>query len=581
MVWSLGLRLAATVAPVALVAALMVGSASAVEGAVTSATDTASVGAWGPVHVVAGIARLNRSWDGGATTSAISCPTTSWCGAGGTYVDATRHVQAFVVRGGEDATGTAIEVPGLGSLNQGDATLASLSCGAPGDCAAGGSFEGPSQTVVAWLDTEHNGTWGVATTVAESPTGLGAAVTGISCTSATRCTAVGQGQDGTPFVVDEVAGTWTEATAVPGLGALGTAGALTSVSCSVPGDCAAAGWVGTTTSDSNFEVGQIFVVEEAAGTWGDAFEPSGVKALNVGDSVTDPVVSCGAVGSCAIAGTYTDARAAAQVFVASATHGVWSAGEELPGSRSLNGGGWATLAGLSCRGAECTLAAQMADHAGPNSLYVSAPVLSWERAGTWSTAQRLPGEPILSVAIIAGLACWAGGYCTVIGHTSPLTAHSHGIVFTAAQLHGTWVPARPVATTSAFDRLALQSAEVQSLACSGPSVCLAGGLERAVAKQDQEAFLLAETPVPVVTHLSRPSGPSMGGTSVIIYGRHLDATTSVAFGSTPARRFEVLDPDAVRAVAPAGRGAVEVLVTTPGGTSAQLGAARFRYLTSR
>jgi hypothetical protein len=49
--------------------------------------------------------------------------------------------------------GTAIEVPGLGSLNQGGlAQLASVSCGAAGTCAAVGSYtdgSGHTQAFVA------------------------------------------------------------------------------------------------------------------------------------------------------------------------------------------------------------------------------------------------------------------------------------------------------------------------------------------------------------------------------------------------------------------------------------------------
>jgi hypothetical protein len=36
--------------------------------------------------------------------------------------------------------GRAIEVPGLGALNKGDGWVSSVSCAAPGNCAAGGGY---------------------------------------------------------------------------------------------------------------------------------------------------------------------------------------------------------------------------------------------------------------------------------------------------------------------------------------------------------------------------------------------------------------------------------------------------------
>jgi hypothetical protein len=47
---------------------------------------------------------------------------------------------------------TAIEVPGLGSLNKGgDAQLASVSCGSAGNCAAGGSYKDGSGHLQAFV----------------------------------------------------------------------------------------------------------------------------------------------------------------------------------------------------------------------------------------------------------------------------------------------------------------------------------------------------------------------------------------------------------------------------------------------
>src|SRR6266568_5172111 len=59
--------------------------------------------------------------------------------------------------------GTAIEVPGLASLNQGgQAEVRSVSCGAAGNCAAAGGYLDGSFRYQVFVASETNGTWGNA-----------------------------------------------------------------------------------------------------------------------------------------------------------------------------------------------------------------------------------------------------------------------------------------------------------------------------------------------------------------------------------------------------------------------------------
>ena len=63
------------------------------------------------------------------------------CSAGGSYVDSSGNTQAFVVSETNGTWGTAEEVPGTAALNQGEiAGILSLSCGAAGNCSAGGVY---------------------------------------------------------------------------------------------------------------------------------------------------------------------------------------------------------------------------------------------------------------------------------------------------------------------------------------------------------------------------------------------------------------------------------------------------------
>jgi hypothetical protein len=81
---------------------------------------------------------------------------------------------------------------------------------------------------------------------------------------------------------------------------------------------------------------------------------------------------------------------------------------------------------------------------------------------------------------------------------------------------------------------------------------------------------------PTVSSVSPPSGPV--GTSVTITGTDLATTSAVSFGGIAAT-FSVVDATHVSATAPThAAGAVDVTVTTSGGTSAATGADLFTYL---
>lgn len=84
----------------------------------------------------------------------------------------------------------------------------------------------------------------------------------------------------------------------------------------------------------------------------------------------------------------------------------------------------------------------------------------------------------------------------------------------------------------------------------------------------EAAFNAEVQPAPVVTALGTTSGPTSGGTSVLIAGTDLENTTGVSFGSTPAS-FTPSSEGSVLATSPpsASAGAVGVTVTTLAGSS--------------
>jgi hypothetical protein len=86
-------------------------------------------------------------------------------------------------------------------------------------------------------------------------------------------------------------------------------------------------------------------------------------------------------------------------------------------------------------------------------------------------------------------------------------------------------------------------------------------------------------PAPTVATVSPSSGPTTGGTTVNITGTNLTGATSVMFGSTAATAFTVNQDGSITATSPASQGgAVNVTVTTAGGTSATNSGDQYTYV---
>jgi len=84
---------------------------------------------------------------------------------------------------------------------------------------------------------------------------------------------------------------------------------------------------------------------------------------------------------------------------------------------------------------------------------------------------------------------------------------------------------------------------------------------------------------PTVTAISPASGPTGGGTAVAITGSNFTGVTAVTFGATPAASFTFNSATSITATSPGGSaGAVDIRVTTGGGTSAISVGDQFTYV---
>ena len=87
------------------------------------------------------------------------------------------------------------------------------------------------------------------------------------------------------------------------------------------------------------------------------------------------------------------------------------------------------------------------------------------------------------------------------------------------------------------------------------------------------------TPAPTVTSVSPDSGFPTGGQTVVITGTDFTGATSVTFGGDPATSFIIDSATQITAVSPARAvGPADIVVTTPGGSSANTVADDFAYV---
>jgi hypothetical protein len=324
---------------------------------------------------VPGIGSLNRGGDAGI--SSMSCTSVGDCAAGGYYTDGSGNQQAFVVSERDGIWRPAIEVPGTGRLNKGgNAQVGSMSCTSAGDCAAGGWYTDGSDHQQAFVASERRGQWRPAIEVPGTGTlnkGGYARVDSVSCASSSNCAAGGSYRDGSgnrqAFIAVTWHGTWHTAIEVPRTGALNGGGDAEVFEVSCPS-------VGNCVAggwymDSS-AAHQAFVADESNSTWHTAIELPGTGRLNRDGAAWVGSVSCVSAGNCAAGGAYMDGSGNQQAFVASERHGAWRMATEVPGVGALNEGGDAEVNSVSCASAgRCAANGSYMDGSGDQQVFVA------------------------------------------------------------------------------------------------------------------------------------------------------------------------------------------------------------------
>ena len=448
-------------------------------------------GSWRRAIEVPGLGALNKG--GYASVSSVSCVSAGSCTAGGYYTDRHGHRQGFVAVERNGRSGTAIEVPGLATLNKGGyAEVTSVSCVSAGSCVAGGRYTDRHGLGQGFVAAERNGVWGRATGVPGLEVlnrGGGAGVDSVSCASAGNCAAGGSyaGRHGHPhaFVVSQRHGRWGMAIQEPRPGALkvGRNVVLGSVSCGSAGGCAAAGFY-----YDNHGLLQGFVVSRRHGVWGRAIEVPGQGTLNKGGNADVLSVSCGPAGSCAAGGFYADASRDLQGFVAVEHDGVWGSATGVPGLAALNSGGYAFVGSVSCPSAgNCAAGGQYSDHKSWQGF------VAVEHDGVWGTATGVPGLAALNVggaAEVTSVSCASAGNCAAIGQYG-----SRGglPLFVVSEKNGVWGRAIEVPGLATLNKGGGgYGADATSVSCAPAGTCTACG-SYTDASGHSQGFIVSQT----------------------------------------------------------------------------------------
>jgi len=322
----------------------------------------------------------------------------------------------------------------------------------------------------------------------ESLDSLGSEILSISCPVPGSCAA---GGDYTDFAGDRLSlvlsqrhGRWTDAIQVPGTAALGDEdGQTVAVSCGAAGSCAAGGAYAPGFTDH-----RAFVASMRGGIWRNALEVPGTQSLNTGHDAWILSESCSSAGNCTAGGFYALSQVSFSAFLVSQRNGTWGKAFKIPGLASLNGGKDAIVYSVSCPAAgDCAAGGFYRKSSGRYAAYVID-----ERHGKWGTARTVLGTSSPSISGVAAgaavdsLSCATGGNCTAGGYR---TSHGKTQAFVVTERNGHWGKSLVVPGTAVLNGGGL--AQVIAVSCASPGDCAAGGYYT-TQRGHSQAFLINE-----------------------------------------------------------------------------------------
>jgi hypothetical protein len=281
-----------------------------------------------------------------ASTTSVSCVSTTFCVAGGTYEDHAKGGTQDFVSVYNGATWSDSEI--AGTLNVGnEALLSSVSCGSTSFCVAGGSYEthvDGKYFPEAFVSVYNGATWSDSEIAGELNIGPlpGAEVTSVSCVGAAFCAVDGSyldaNENSQAFVSVYDGATWTDSE-IGGALNVENDGLATSVSCASTTFCVAGG-----SYLDGRDVSQAFVSVYNGSTWVDSRIAGSLNGVGDGAGAGVTSVFCLSATFCVAGGNVTRTNSE-EAFVSVYDGATWS-DSEIANALSVNGG--ASVTSISC-----------------------------------------------------------------------------------------------------------------------------------------------------------------------------------------------------------------------------------------
>ena len=347
------------------------------------------------------------------------------------------------------------------SVNQGNDTnfLYGVSCPSATSCTAVGFYTSPGVDRTL-IESWNGAAWKVV--ASPSPGGVWNFLYGVSCTSADACTAVGryENPNGTNRTLIE---TWDGATwkVAPSPNRGSAANVLSAVWCASTVSCVAVG-------SSQVGASTRTLVETWNGhTW--ALDASSANHAPSSDNSLAGV-SCAAARSCTAVGSYVDPHGVPHTLVESWNGTRWS----IVPSRD-NGPDGSTLTGVSCLSATSCQAVGTYEIAGfDTGLLPRTLVESWN--GTkWSIGPS-PNRGT-SANAFTGVSCVSATACKAVGWYQTHTAGVHQTL-TETWNGKTWRivgSPNPVTSPATDNYLGVRGSALNAVACRAVNVCRSAG----------------------------------------------------------------------------------------------------------
>ena len=395
---------------------------------------------------------------------AVSCPTATTCVAGGTYTNSQGDPLPFVST--FDGTNWT-DVDDSAGFNYGDgATVSGLSCATASFCVLVGQYVDPSSNDRALVSVYDGHSWS-AHAIATGFGSLSDTATSVSCPTDTFC-AVGGTYTNSEHYLQAFVSTYDGANWSDSLGAQGATAqygsTINALSCSQSGECEAVG--------QQFNSQNTSLVATLHGSqWTES--TAGTFSASQND-VNLVAVSCPTTSNCGLVGSYQDSNTKFHSFESEGKGASWS-DKEI--GTNLDPVQWSWNNSVSCASATFCVAGGAAQ----SVLGAQVATVTVKTGSNWTQTAVGAGLNQGGNAEIYSMSCTTATFCVAGGYFS----NSHSIIEPFVSIfNGTsWSDAALGGQLTHF-----VGGEVNSVSCTSATFCVAGG-EFAISAGHAGAFV--------------------------------------------------------------------------------------------